>query len=155
MSVGFRHSDASGLVDPKDVDAAESDLVGHESIDHDHDVPFVAGMSTDGKTLYVDHQAWPMIVKEKLLRPLVVHESVENELMTKYGMKYGPAHAIATAAEEGAAKANGHSLSDYNAKWDRIIRAVSARARYPNVPKDLNTKPYVDEGEMDKLLGAA
>jgi hypothetical protein len=154
LSVGFRSRHDSGWINPKDEEIGEDDLLGDVSIDHDFDVPFVAGMSKDGKTLYVDHEAFKEIKKLGYLRELIIHEMVEHLLMSQLGLPYKPAHAIATGAEEAAVRAKGIPQSKYDHNYDRIIRMVSSRGKYPNVPKDLDLEPYKDEGEEKEVESA-
>lgn len=155
MSVGFRHStpgpSSSGYDSPKDTRAAQTEMLDCVNVDCKHDVPFVAGMSEDGETLYVDKEAYPEIEKAGYLRALIVHEMVEHCLMKYCGMKYKPAHAIATGAEEATLRADGVELPKYDTFYDRIIRMVSSRGEYKNVPDDLDTEPYQDEGESSEI----
>lgn len=162
MSVGFRNR-GSGYVDPKQVDSAEDDLLKHCNVDCKHSVPFCAGMSKDGNTLYVDSECYDEVVKRGMLKPLIVHEMVEHCLMCYCGLPYEEAHAIATAAEENCVKSCGHNLNEYNAVWDKIIRKVGSRGKYKNIPEDLDTEPYEqeageaddDEGKEGGLMGKA
>ncbi len=149
MSVGFRHVDhsSSGYQSPADIQSAQEEMLEHVNVDCDHDVPFVAGMSEDGETLYVDKEAYPEIVKAGYLRALIVHEMVEHCLMCYCGMKYAPAHAIAQGAEESTLRADGIDQTKYNRDFDRIIRKVAARGEYKNIPEDLDTEPYKDDGD--------
>jgi len=160
MSVGFRHvtrahdlaaPSSSGYQSPKDTESAQEELLERVKVDCKHDVPFVAGMSEDGETLYVDKEAYPEIVKLGYLRALIVHEMVEHCLMEDVGMKYQEAHAIATGAEESTLRADGIDQTKYNADYDRIIRKVASRGKYPNVPEDLDTEPYQDEGDAGEV----
>jgi hypothetical protein len=161
MSVGFRHTshahsygtsggvgvNSSGYENPSDARDAQEEMLECVNIDCKHDVPFVAGMSKDGETLYVDKEAYPEIEKAGYLRALIVHEMVEHCLMSDCGMKYQEAHAIATGAEESCLRADKIDQTKYNTFYDKIIRKVAARGAYKNVPDDLDTEPYVDSGD--------
>lgn len=156
MSVGFRHTTppgprSSGYENPHDARAAQDEMLECVNVDCKHDVPFVAGMSEDGDTLYVDKEAYPEIEKAGYMRALIVHEMVEHCLMEHCGMKYQEAHAIATGAEESCLRADGIDQTKYNAFYDRIIRKVASRGDYKNVPDDLDTEPYQDEGEESEI----
>lgn len=109
-------------------------------------------MSEDGKTLYVDHEVPEKVGGMDLLKPLVVHELVEHCLMRMCGLPYDEAHYIATAAEEACVRANGYDSQKYNSTWDKIIRNVAARGKYPNVPDDLDTEPYKTDPEVEKEM---
>lgn len=158
MSIGFRnhqrHRYNSGAVSPTEISDAEDFILEHITIDSDHDVPFCAGVSHDGQTLYIDHEIYKEIeAKKGYLKSLVIHELVEHCLMRMLGMKYLPAHNIATEAEEASVRAEGISQDTYNRDWDRWIRRVASRKEYPNVPDDIDTEPYVDEGDGDEVHG--
>lgn len=144
MSIHHAHAVLadSGIEANKDVHIAEGDLLRRVRLDHVHDVPLCAGMSRDGRTLFVDRFAYPMIVKLGYLAPLIVHEATEHLLMTYFGLDYAPAHAIATGAEEAAARSRGIDLTRYNRNWNRIILEVGKRRSYPLISPELDPQPY-------------
>jgi hypothetical protein len=149
MSVGFKHhSDSSGYIDPKELEEAEEDELEGVTVDCDHDVPFCAGLSTDGKTLFVDHAIYDEVKNKKgYLRCLIIHEMTEHLMMRVLKMPYKPAHNIATAAEECCVKASGIDKKTYDDDWSRWIRKVASRGTYDNVPEDLDTEPYDQDDE--------
>lgn len=157
MSTGFRHhAHSSGYIAPGDIELAESALLSDVKIDRKHDVPFCAGMSEDGSTLYIDKEVPKEVDGMDLEKTLIVHEMVEHLLMDKCGLKYDEAHYIATAAEEACVRCNGWDVTKYNKAWDKIIRQVSARGNFKNVPQDLDTAPYAEDGtkeEKDEVEG--
>jgi hypothetical protein len=148
MSVGFRQS-SSGYIDPSQLIGAEKDIAEHVEVNQDHDVPFCAGCATpneDGKIcVYIDKDL--DLEKDGVDRKpsLLVHEVVEHVLMKYLGMKYTQAHAIATAAEEACVKAEGRSLTQHNELWDQDVRSTASKAKFDNVPEDLDTEPYQDD----------
>lgn len=150
MSVGFaRHghsSDSSGFVDPKELLQTEDLLDGEVQIDQEHDVPFCAGMSKSGKVMYVDHTIDLKRGGIDRTKPLLVHETVEWVLMKMFGMKYLEAHALGTACENACVDAAGYSRQRYNQLWDEDIRRVGSRGKYRNIPSDLQTEQYEQEG---------
>ena len=153
MSVGFKAHDGSGYENPRKVRDAEEFILNHIELDHSVDVPFCAGVSEDGQTLYVDHAIYDELEKLGYLRPLCVHELVEHALMRMLGMKYDDAHAIATGAEESCLRADGIDKTTYNRNWNRLIRKVQTRGEYPNVPEDLDTEPYNQDDERAEEEG--
>jgi hypothetical protein len=151
MSVGFkRHDHGSGYDSPTELVDAEDMLDGEVKVDQDHDVPFCAGMSTDGKTMYVDHS---IDLKRGVIdrtKPTMVHEVVEFLLITYFKMKYLEAHNLAIAAEQACVRAQGIPDHTYNKLWDEDIRRVGSRGKYTNIPKDLQTQQYQQEGTKEE-----
>lgn len=155
MSIAFKHGHhhgSSGKVDPKQMDSAVESIMAEVTLDRSCDVPYCAGYSKewdDAKTVYIDRDVPKFFTlngkKCDVTRYLVLHECIEKTLMEVLGLEYEPAHNIATTVEEQAVKDDGHDLKQYNAEWDKIIRKVGSRGKYPNVPKDLDTEPYSDE----------
>lgn len=121
-------------------------LSGEVKVDQSHDVPFCAGMAEDGKTMYVDSKVDLKRGGIDRTKPLMVHEVVEYLLIKYFGMKYLEAHNIAVAAEEACVLADCIPRDVYNRLWDEDIRKVGSRGKYPNVPKDLQTQQYQQEG---------
>lgn len=148
MSIGFgkRHDHGSGYDSPTELVDAEDMLAGEVKVDQKHDVPFCAGMSEDGKTMYVDSKINLKRGGVDRTKPLMVHEVVEYLLIKYFGMKYLEAHNIAIAAEEACGRAEGLPMGKYAQLWDEDIRAVGSRGKYPNIPKDLQTQQYQQEG---------
>jgi len=152
MSVGFKHHD-SGYAVPAKLQKAEELLLEGVTVDHSHQVPFCAGMSDDGKTLYIDHEIPEVVGDMHILKTIVVHELVEHCLMRMAGLPYEEAHQIATAAEEACVRANGWPMHEYNAFWDRAIRKAGSRGSYDNIPQDLDTEPYDQDDEKAEEEG--
>jgi hypothetical protein len=125
-----------------------------KKVDRRHDIPYLAGYSKNGKTIYIDRNM-PKLFRLrgrriKIDRFLILHEAVEKTLMDHLGLRYLHAHQIATRAEQAAVRASGVSWHDY----DRFMRSHVKRigdARVSKVPRDLDLKPYQDERD-DELL---
>ena len=82
-----------------------------KKLDRKHDIPYLAGYSLDGKTIYIDRHM-PQIFKFRgrkidTDRFLILHEEVEKTLIDQLGLHYLHAHQIATRAEEAAVRAAG------------------------------------------------
>ncbi len=122
--------------------------------DRSHDIPYLAGYSRDGKTIYIDRHM-PQSFKYRgrdieTDRFLILHEEVEKTLIDRLGLHYLHAHQIATRAEQAAVRAAGVSWRAY----DRFMQKYVKRAgdeRLSRVPADLDTKPYRDEHDVDLL----
>jgi hypothetical protein len=125
-----------------------------KNFDRKHDIPYLAGYSQDGKTIYIDRHMPPSFkFRGRTIetdRFLVLHEEVEKTLIDQLGLHYLHAHQIATRAEQAAVRAAGVSWRAY----DRFMQKNVKRAgdeRLSNVPDDLDTKPYRDEHDLDLL----
>jgi hypothetical protein len=125
-----------------------------KNFDRKHDIPYLAGYSQDGKTIYIDRHMPPSFkFRGRTIetdRFLVLHEEVEKTLIDQLGLHYLHAHQIATRAEQAAVRAAGVSWRAY----DRFMQKNVKRAgdeRLSKVPADLDTKPYRDEHDLDLL----
>ena len=98
-------------------------------IDRGHDVPYLAGYSLDGKTIYIDrHMPSSFKTKRRKIdtdRFLVLHEEVEKTLIDRLGLHYLHAHQIATRAEEAAVRAAGIAWRDYDRFMQKLFPAAT------------------------------
>jgi hypothetical protein len=123
-------------------------------LDRAHDVPYLAGYSLDGKTIYIDRHM-PRAFKFRGRRIetdcfLILHEEVEKTLIDQLGLHYLHAHQIATRAEQAAVRAAGITWRDYDRFMQKYVKAIGDE-RLTKVPKDLDLKPYRDEHDDDLL----
>ncbi len=129
-------------------------------LDRKHDVPYLAGYSKDGKTIYIDRHM-PRFFRvrgDKIAtdRFLILHEEVEKTLIDRLGLHYLHAHQIATRAEQAAVRAAGISWRDYDRFVQKYVKRIGDE-RLTRVPPDLDTRPYRDEHDDDllrRMLGA-
>jgi hypothetical protein len=125
-----------------------------KKFDRKHDVPYLAGYSLDGKTIYIDrHMPASFKFKGRTIntdRFLVLHEEVEKTLIDQLGLHYLHAHQIATRAEEAAVRAAGLEWRDYDRFMQKFVKRIGDE-RLSKVPRDLDTKPYRDEHDDDLL----
>src|ERR1700691_5052195 len=122
--------------------------------DRKHDIPYLAGYSEDGKTIYIDRHM-PQFFKFRgrkidTDRSLILHEEVEKTLIDQLGLHYLHAHQIATRAEEAAVRAAGITWRDYDRFMQKYVKQIGDE-RLTKVPKDLDLKPYRDEQDDDLL----
>jgi hypothetical protein len=122
--------------------------------DRKHDIPYLAGYSLDGKTIYIDrHMPKSFKFRGRTIetdRFLTLHEEVEKALIGQLGLHYLHAHQIATRAEQSAVRAAGISWRAY----DRFMQKYAkhdGQERLTKVPADLDTKPYREEHDLDLL----
>jgi hypothetical protein len=125
-----------------------------KKLDRDHDIPYLAGYSQDGKTIYIDrHMPKTMKFGGRALdtdRFLILHEEVEKSLIDQLDLHYLHAHQIATRAEEAAVRAAGIRWRDYDRFMQKHVKTIGDE-RLKKVPADLDLKPYRDEHDFDLL----
>src|SRR3984893_19192185 len=86
-------------------------------VSHDYDIPYIAGYSTDGRTVFIDRhlprtfRSWSQTIR--VAQFLLVHELIEKALLDELRLHYLHAHQIAVRAERDAVKAAGVSWSAY------------------------------------------
>jgi hypothetical protein len=140
-------------------DAVLHDLVAallarpHE-ISRAYDVPYIAGYSRDGKTVFIDrHMPRSLRWRGREIetdRFLIVHEVVEKALLDGLSLHYLHAHQIALRTEQAAVRAAGVSWHDYNAFTEANEKEIVAE-KLRRVPPELDLTPYSDEQEFDLL----
>jgi len=125
-----------------------------KKFDRKHDIPYLAGYSKDGKTIYIDrHMPETFKFRGRAIdtdRFLILHEEVEKTLIDQLGLHYLHAHQIATRAEQAAVRAAGVNWRDYDRFMQKYVKRIGDE-RLTRVPDDLDTKPYRDEHDDDLL----
>jgi hypothetical protein len=125
-----------------------------KKFDRKHDIPYLAGYSEDGKTIYIDrHMPQTFKFRGRTIdtdRFLVLHEEVEKTLIDQLGLHYLHAHQIATRAEQAAVRAAGVNWRDYDRFMQKYVKRIGDE-RLTKLPDDLDTKPYRDEHDDDLL----
>ena len=123
-------------------------------LDRSHDIPYLAGYSKDGKTIYIDrHMAKSFVCKGRRIqtdRFLLVHEAVEKALIQLLGLHYQHAHQIALRAEQAAVRAEGIPWKAYDDFMQIYIKEIGDE-RLTKVPADLDDTPYRDEHDTALL----
>jgi hypothetical protein len=80
-------------------------------VSHEFDIPYIAGYSLDGRTVYIDRHLPRTIQSEgrrvRLEPFLITHEVVEKALLDRLGLHYLHAHQVALRAERDAVRAAG------------------------------------------------
>jgi hypothetical protein len=125
-----------------------------KNLDRQHDIPYLAGYSNDGKTIYIDrHMPRTMKFRGREIdtdRFLILHEEVEKTLIDQLNLHYLHAHQIACRAEEAAVRAAGVLWRDYDRFMQKHVKSIGDE-RLSKVPADLDLKPYRDEHDDDLL----
>ncbi len=130
-------------------------------VNHDFDIPYLAGYSEDGRTVYIDrHLPRTMASQGRAVRLapfLVTHEVVEKSLLDKLRLHYLHAHQIALRTERDAVRAAGVSWQAYQALMKRNGKPIDEE-KVKAVPHDLDLTPYRDLKDfavLDRLVKAA
>jgi hypothetical protein len=131
----------SGVIDKAWTDRLVAQVRAETTLNRDYNVPLAGGISTDGKTIYVD-KAIPDDYDDYLR----VHEFVEKRLLDS-GIDYLPAHAAATAAELAAVEDDGIDIDEYDRFWDRYEKVAAKHKIGQDTPPDLEMKPYTESNE--------
>ena len=117
-------------------------------LDRNHDIPYLAGYSKSGKTIYIDRHMPKSFSygrrRIKTDRFLILDEALEKTLMDHLGLRYLHAHQIATRAEQAAVRAAGISWNAYDRFMRMHVRSIGDK-HLGRVPRDLDLKPYRDE----------
>lgn len=125
-----------------------------KKLDRSHDIPYLAGYSMDGKTIYIDrHLPFSFKYRGRTIdvdRFLIMHEEIEKTLIDQLDLHYLHAHQIATRAEEAAVRAERISWHAYDRFMQKYVKSVGDE-RLKKVPKDLDLKPYRDYHDWDLL----
>ena len=125
-----------------------------KNLDRDHDIPYLAGYSRDGKTIYIDRHMPPSFRYRgrdiDTDRFLILHEEVEKTLIDQLGLHYLHAHQIATRAEQAAVRAAGIEWRAYDRFMQKYVKEIGDE-RLTKVPANLDEKPYRDEHDTDLL----
>jgi hypothetical protein len=125
-----------------------------KNLDRNHDIPYLAGYSQDGKTIYIDrHLPKTFTFRGRTIdvdRFLILHEEVEKTLIDQLGLHYLHAHQIATRAEEAAVHAHRVTWKAYDRFMQKYVKAIGDE-RLTKIPDDLDLKPYRDYHDYDLL----
>lgn len=152
-------------------DEVRKHLYGAVQLNREYDLPYLAGYSRDGHTIYIDKHLPQTVTlqldgQSKKISPdifLACHERLEKALIDALGYGYAPAHKAATAWEKR------HVLMMIGPGWwgpyekvmDRYIKA-DEHEKLLNVPSDLDMTPYyaapIDRkliAQMEEAMGKA
>jgi hypothetical protein len=155
----MRKKKASGAGDDTKISAAiieqaKRAVLKRVKVNHSYDVPYLAGYSEDGKTIYIDCDLPKTFAHGKKRWPvhqfLILHESVEKALVDQLGLVYQHAHQFALRVEEAAVRDAGVPWRQYDAFMQKYIKLAEQRPDL-HVPPDLDLEPYQDEHDAPLL----
>ena len=123
-------------------------------LERGYDIPYLAGYSLDGHTIFIDrHMPKSFVYRRRRVltdRFLIVHEAVEKSLIQLLGMHYLTSHQIALHAEQAAVRAEGIEWDAYNAFMEDYIKVIGDE-KLTRVPDTLDLTPYVDFHDKAEL----
>jgi hypothetical protein len=124
------------------------------AVDRSYDIPYIAGYSVDGRTIFIDRhlpRTFRWLMKTVRVEPfLLTHEIVEKSLLDELRLHYLHAHQIAVRAERDAVKAAGVSWWAYQRFMKQHERAIEEETLV-KVPSSLDLTPYRDEKDFGLL----
>ena len=142
------------LVSAAMLDLAVEQITKRLKLDRSWDIPYLAGYSRDGKTIYIDRhlpRSYEFRGRRISVDPfLILHEAVEKALLSRLGLVYQLAHQIALRAEEAAVRAAGIPWRSYDRFMQRHIKDAGDE-NLQRIPLDLDIKPYRDEHDTEVL----
>jgi hypothetical protein len=142
------------LVSAAMLDAAVDAILQRVHLDRTYDIPYLAGYSLDGRTIYIDRHVPRTFVSSgrrvKVDPFLILHEAVEKSILDGVGLHYQHAHQIALRAEEAAVRAMRVSWREYDRFMQQQIKEVDDE-RLIRIPPNLDIKPYRDEKDFKQL----
>jgi len=126
--------------------AVKRELARARRTNADYDLPYLAGYSKDGKTIYFDRH-FPEFVeihgrRINARRFIHLHEETEKSVIDALGLPYQKAHEIANAVEDRAVLAAGIPRSSYEKAIKPFIKA-DAHEKIVQIPPDLDWTPYL------------
>lgn len=149
MSIGHhfhRAASASSLEAVITLASVKRELAKPYQIDRKCDLPYLAGYSKDGKTIYIDrHMPKTMKFKTREIDTdqfLILHERVEKALIDQLDFDYWKAHRIATRAEEDAEDEVGVPFAVFQKFFKPFIKADD-HEKLIIVPANLDMTPYL------------
>lgn len=163
MSAGHDHRASQGMGSAEidrvmakpEVKAAMARPYG---VDREHDLPYLAGYSQDGETIYIDrHLPEEIRIGARAInvdRFIELHEHVEKALIDALAYIYAAAHEIASRLEDRAVVAAGLDRHAYNNALNPYIKADEIE-KLQLVPADLDLTPYLDDPALLRRIKAA
>lgn len=133
---------------------AERAVRASVKVNQSYDVPYIAGYSIDGSTIYIDCDLPKTLSydgkRADILPFVILHESVEKSLVDQLGLVYQYAHQFAQRIEQAAIRDAGISWRKYDAFIQAHLKDAEERPDL-HIPPDLDLKPYRDEDDYPML----
>jgi hypothetical protein len=156
LSLKKRHHHlAKWIISKEMMDHALKAVRARAHLERGFDIPYLAGYSIDGKTIFIDrHMPKSFIWKKRRVltdRFLIMHEAVEKALIQMLGMHYLHAHQIALRAEQAAVRAEGIDWHAYDDFMQEHIKEIGDE-ELSKVPNTLDLTPYKDFHDTELIV---
>ena len=142
------------LIGERMMDHAVKSIRARAHLERAYDIPYLAGYSIDGHTIFIDrHMPKSFVYRSRKVltdRFLIVHEAVEKSLIQLLGMHYLHAHQIALHAEQAAVRAEGITWDAYDEFMQDYIKVIGDE-QLSRVPDNLDLTPYRDFHDEEEL----
>lgn len=143
------------LADP----AVSSRLATYHDINRDYDLPYLAGYSKDGKTIYIDRHlpselSYELDGQRKVFDPtnfVCLHEIMEKACIDGLGWHYYHAHAAANGYERRGVLTSGMMWGPYNKALEPCIK-TNEHEKLKSMPPDLDLTPYLARPVDQRLI---
>jgi hypothetical protein len=120
------------------------------TVDRSHDIPYVAGYSTDNKKVFVDRHFNKMMDGKDIEPYIFIHEKCEKALIDTFGLKYQVAHHIANYLEKATITKDGIDWNKYEKFVMNQYKHIG-HEKLQKIPHDLDITPYKDEKDIHIL----
>lgn len=122
---------------------------GKKYLNTSYQIPYLAGYSLDGETIYIDKRYNPLFKLKDgrqmdITKYLIIHEGAEKYLEDTFNYKYPYAHEKATGIEKKIVEADGYPWEEYQDYALSEVQRLKELDPSLGVPKDLDLKPEKD-----------
>lgn len=111
-----------------------------------YEIPYLAGISKDGKRVYLDPKLKDL--PKWAIRAVILHEIIEWALEST-GKSYEARHHMATAAEDQFVEFSGYTPERYRKLLHPYYKLIE-QEKITSAPPDLDLSPY--SGKLKTLL---
>ncbi len=129
--------------------------IGKETINTSYNVPYLAGYSISGKTLYIDKRIPEFAtingIKVNIWEMVAIHELAEESLENAFDLTYHESHEMAIGAEKVALSQRypGITWEAYNKWYQPYIKLCNES--FDHLPPDLDYEPLVDSKDTKTI----
>ena len=128
----------------------------HPQVDDDFDIPYLAGSSSDGKTIYIDRNVPHCMIKDgacaiDIYKYLTLRQVISHDAMADFGLDFKKADDIGVVAQRKSIEQDGVSYDEYAAFITPYLDASLKIENIHCMPTDLDLTPYKSEGRHDIL----
>jgi hypothetical protein len=150
-TIHFKARPGDWLMSGKILRAAVAAIEASVKVDRSYDIPYLAGYSKDGNTIYLDRHMDSSATKQKILiEPFIILHEVVEKALERYIEPYQLRHQIALHIERDAVESAMINWADYNEECMRQVKRAGDE-RLTRCPKDLDLTPMEDEKDFATL----